>query len=529
MGSERRTAGDRQAATTTIVGGQPNQSTDAAGLPAGRIRMETGDITLINLNMLYVRYQGGVERELHVPLGPLYLTRVLQDAGYSIDFRDYQCCDAEDPFDCDALCSFLDDSAPLIGVSVMANLLPFALWALRVFKERNPDKTVVLGGVGPRAVERTILERFPWIDAVAYGEGERMVTPMVRAFQKGIGFATVPGMYYRDDEGAIRCNAPPPRIQDLDTLPFPAWEHIELGRYQGYGLMTSRGCPYPCTFCSAAPIWDHHTTGRSNASILAEMRALNERAGVELFLFQDEFFVSSPARVNSFCDALRASGMKVSWKAFGRVNLADSDMMRRMADTGCVELRFGIESGSDRVLARTKKGFTAKQATEIIAEAVSVFDRVDAFYMWGFPFETMEDFYQTVFQMLSLRMLGARILPSLLCYLPQTQIFAEFCDNGAALEFCRDLFPEYMVTGHEIYSDAHVTIAPEHAHLFDFVAAHPDLFPGFFHWDLEGNVRPKLAVLQEMGFYPGGAEEPPESCGAHSPRVAQVTSGGVGS
>ena len=112
------------------------------------------DITLINLNMLYVRYYDSVEKELHVPLGTLYLTRILEQAGYEVDFRDYQLNTYDDPFDAENICDYLADSAELVGVSVMANLLPFALVALRTFKERNPDKTVVLGGVGPKSVER---------------------------------------------------------------------------------------------------------------------------------------------------------------------------------------------------------------------------------------------------------------------------------------------------------------------------------------------------------------------------------------
>ncbi len=145
--------------------------------------------------------------------------------------------------------------------------------------------------------------------------------------------------------------------------------------------------------------------------------------------------------------------------------------------------------------------------------------------MWGFPFETLEDFHKSVFQMISFRMLGARILPSLLCFLPQTDIFLDYAADGEKLEFCRELIPEYMLTGHEVCKTARVEIDEKHAALFDLVEQHPDIFPGFFHWDLEGNVWPKLKVLQQMGFYPADNEdlEVTDSCGAHSPRVAQAT------
>ena len=153
---------------------------------------------------------------------------------------------------------------------------------------------------------------------------------------------------------------------------------------------------------------------------------------MELFLFQDEFFVSGKQQVMDFCRELAAAGWTSKWKAFGRVNLIDEEMMQAMADCGCLELRFGIESGSDRILKRIKKGFTAAEALDVVPKAVEIFPRVDTFYVWGFPFETMEDFNQSLFQMVSFRMMGARILPSLLCLLPQTEIYREWCREGDA-------------------------------------------------------------------------------------------------
>jgi hypothetical protein len=240
------------------------------------------------------------------------------------------------------------------------------------------------------------------------------------------------------------------------------------------------------------------------------------------------------------------------------------------------------------VLARTRKGFTAAEAVEVVTKAVGIFDRTDCFYIWGFPFETMEDFHQSVFQMVSFRAMGARILPSLLCLLPQTEIYrdilaseensgtglqlesslgtrfdlssvpqgadgtlsgAENCrgnpDGGLApagrpvpefssgsprrkrLEFCPELFPEYMITGHEVLRGARCQAPPEHLRIFDFIRENPGIFPGFFHYDLAGNVLPKLRVLQEFGFYGQDRAEvsDTDSCGAHSPKIKMARPG----
>ena len=387
------------------------------------------DLTLVNLNMLFMRYGEEVEREKHVPLGCLYLCRALEHAGFTVDFRDYQCCPGDDPFDMEVFLKFVVDPAPVIGLSCMANLLPFTIQALKALKERYPDRVLLLGGVGSKAVEDQILRRFPWVDLICRGEGERTVPELLHALKNGRDLSKVAGISYREPfraaQSAIRNpqseithNPDRERIADLDSIPFPAFEKVDLKQYAGYGMMTSRGCPYPCTFCSVAPVWNLKSYSRSPANIVAEMKYLNEAAGVDLFLFQDEFFVSGKKQVMEFCRTLRDSGLKVEWKAFGRVNLTDVEMMREMAACGCIELRFGVESGSDRVLSRIKKGFTAAESLEVIPKAVEIFPRCDAFFVWGFPFETMEDFNQSLFQMVSFRMLGARILPSLLSLLP---------------------------------------------------------------------------------------------------------------
>jgi radical SAM superfamily enzyme YgiQ (UPF0313 family) len=479
------------------------------------------DITFINLNMLFVRYSDSYDRELHLPLGLLYLTTVLEEEGYEVDFRDYQMCPSDDPFDIESFLDFAADPAPIVGISCMANLLPFAILATRALKERYPDRTLVMGGVGAKAVETRVLERFPWIDMVAHGEAELAIVPLVRALKNGGDVSAVPGLFYRDGERIVS-NDPPDRIADLDNIKRPAYHRVDLAEYDAYGMVSSRGCPYKCSFCSVAPVWNHKCHFRSAKDVVGEMVELHERAGVDLFLFQDEFFVSSGRAVMKFCDELKRSGLKVRWKAFARVDLADQEVMQAMVDNGCLEIRFGIESGSERMLEKTNKGFTPEMAVDVVSRATQLFPRVDAFFIWGYPEETMDDFYQSLFQMISFRLMGARILPSLLCLLPQTELYQglgpELIERA---EFCEELLPEYVITGHEVCEVGAVSIAPQHRPIFEFIKQHKDLFPGFFLVDVENNIRPKLRVLQEHGFYTRAERELTEldSCGAHSPRV----------
>ena len=223
------------------------------------------DITLVNLNMLFMRYGEEVERELHVPLGPLYLTRALEDAGFGVDFRDYQCVASNEPFDLNVFLEFLRDPAPVIGLSCMANLLPFTVLAVRAFREAFPDRTVVLGGVGSKSVEEKLLTRFPWMNVICRGEAERTGPELLAALRGGGDLSRVAGLSYRAN-GTVHHTPDRPRITQLDAIPLPAFEKIDLGRYAGYGMMTSRGCPYPCTFCSVAPVWNHESYAQARSA-----------------------------------------------------------------------------------------------------------------------------------------------------------------------------------------------------------------------------------------------------------------------
>lgn len=480
------------------------------------------DLTLVNLNMLCVRYLDRIEREIHLPLGPLYLARALEDAGFEVDFRDYQICDRPDLFTDESIAEFLAGSERVLLVSCMANLLPFTILALERYKAANPDSFIVLGGVGAVGVEESVLRLCPAIDAIGVGEGELMVVALMRALATGrrVDLAAVPGLVWRDGD-AIARNPPPPRIENLDRIQFPAYHLIDLQRYAGINVMSSRGCPFQCAFCSVAPIWGRRPFLRSADNIVAEMVNLREQVGAELFLFQDEYFVSSSERVQELCRAITVAGLDVKWKAFGRVDQTDVATMEAMAAAGCVEIRYGVESGSEEVLSRVTKGFTPQQAFEVLSAAVGIFPGVDAFYMWGFPFESMDEFNATVLHMISARAMGVRILPSLLSLLPQTTLYGQLRDS-VEFEFCPELFPEYMLTGHEVCSDGRIEIRPEHRRIYDLISANPDVFPGFFHIDVEGNVLPKYRLLQKFGFYSMagrtemlGAEV--ECCGAHSP------------
>ena len=166
------------------------------------------DLTLLHLNLLYVRYLDTVDRELHVPLGCLYLTRAIEDAGFKVDFRDYQLNEFKDPFEISRIIEFLGETADIVGFSCMANLLPFTLLAMKEFKRLHPEKFLILGGVGAKSVENQIMQRFPWVDCIAVGEGETTGPELIRAIKNGEDLAKVDGLVIRGDDGEVITTSP---------------------------------------------------------------------------------------------------------------------------------------------------------------------------------------------------------------------------------------------------------------------------------------------------------------------------------
>jgi anaerobic magnesium-protoporphyrin IX monomethyl ester cyclase len=494
-----------------IVGARPGNEKIRQRQKQGKIPREQkrlgakADITLVNMNLLYIRLNDRIDYEAHPPLGLLYLISELERLNYRIDFVDYQIFPRlnpqEDPFNLDRALAYIGETAPVIGFSCMANLLPFTLLVAERLKRRHPEKKILLGGVGPFGVESLILEKFPWIDFVVRGEAESTLPRLLDALPDSERISRVPGIFYRKHDGSICRTGQAPRIRNLDILPLPAYHRLDMSCYDAFGIVTSRGCPYECSFCSVAPIWNRRTTYRSHENIIAEIRLLHETYGVKTVLFQDEFFYSSDEKILDFCNRLQASGLPVRWKCYGRVNLVSEHVMKRMAETGCIQLRFGIESGSNRVLKRVVKGFGFQEALQAVNQALSAFNSVETFFIWGFPFEPMEDFFETAIQMERFRKMGVTVLPSLLSMLPQTDIYREYRKGsyGGELTLRPDLVPIYVVTGHEVV-DTWNSVPERYRDYYDFIGAHEDVFPGFFLFDYETNILPKYRVLREMGF-----------------------------
>lgn len=456
-------------------------------------------ITLVNMNLMYANIGGRIDRQVYIPLGLLYLAAVLRNAGYEVEIRDYQLSSFGDPFKVSNFVSFLDSTPDIVGFSCMANLLPFTVFGIQAFKKKYPYKTVIMGGVGPSAVANYLIEAFPFIDIVVRGEGEKTLLEIMKSTNNCIGLDHIYGISFRAN-GRVYNNPPQKRIENLDSIPLPAYDYLNMKLYDAPpSIVTSRGCPYKCAFCTENTIWGHRVFFHSIKNVIDEIRLLHETYQKDTFLIQDDNFVLKKERVLEFCDRLKAENLKIKWKCFARIDLMDEELMKRMAESGCIQVRYGIESGSNRVLEKIDKRFTIEQAQDVVSKSAKFFPSVHASFIWGYPLdiERMEDLMETINQMYVFEKMGATILCFLLAPLPQNQIYNEY---KGYLDFSRQLCSGFVVTGHEIYLGTGNVVEESHQHIYNFITHYPHIFSGFYHYDLRNNVFPKLSLIKKSGF-----------------------------
>lgn len=418
------------------------------------------------------------------PYGLLHLAAVLEKEGYSVDIRDYQTYACEDSWESSNFLTFLKGSSPLVGATTYSFNLPFLTKAFTELKKEDPEKRVILGGIGATGVHRVLMENFPCIDMVVRGEAEKTLPALMTAFEKGTSLRDLPGLTYREN-GTLYTTPDPPRIQSLDELPHPAFDKVDFSQYLAPNIMYSRGCPFDCTFCDLAPYWDRKNTRKGLSHFLEEIRILREDYNQKRIAIVDDTFVLSKKRVMEFCDALKREHLDIAWGCYGRVDLMDEEMIQAMVNSGCQKVYYGIESGNNDVLRTMKKGFTIEEALKALDVSLKYFRIVQTSFVWGFPFETMEQFHDTFFTIVHLAKKGAAVKATLLTPFPLSTLYEQY---KSTLTFSEDMCPSlYMAGFHD---------KPE---MITLIKQYKEVFPSFYYYDVE-NVREKYRISKELGL-----------------------------
>jgi len=299
---------------------------------------------------------------------------------------------------------FREKVPDIIGVSTRALTMPTSYTVARIAKKVNKEIIVVFGGPGATSLTEEVLQNQN-VDFVVRGEGEQTMTELVETLHSATpDFYHIDGLSFKDD-GRIINNKNRKIIKDIDTLPYPA-KHLMLfadtlpdDLYKGLqgDIISSRGCPFPCTFCAANVAWEVRSVRkRRPQEIVKEILHQKKLFGIDYFILWDDLFTVKRKRVVEICNLLIEKKANLTWRCCVRVDTIDPELLALMKEAGCVELHVGIESGSDRLQKEMKKGITVGQvrkAAKMINDAGIDWTML---LMIGVPGETKEEMAETM-------------------------------------------------------------------------------------------------------------------------------------
>lgn len=326
------------------------------------------------------------------PLGIGYLATALRKKGFVVDLFDMapermKLKDLEE--------EIVKHQVPIVGISSFVANHGNGMRIAEFVKEKFKDVKVVMGGPQASFLCEEVLNSGV-VDVVSLFEGEETIPELVDAFINGKDIANVKGISYRKD-GQIVKTEQRPLITDLDSLGHPAWDLYELSAYTNPGvILTGRGCPYHCIFCSAGAVAGGRYRMRSTKSVVDEIEYLYKNHDITDFFFADDTFTASADHCIDICHEIRRRGLKIHWEAEARANTVTDRVVAEMAKAGCRHVQIGAESGDDEVLKIIGKNVT----TKTIENAVMTFLRhgitVVCSFILGNPTETVETMDKTI-------------------------------------------------------------------------------------------------------------------------------------
>jgi anaerobic magnesium-protoporphyrin IX monomethyl ester cyclase len=303
------------------------------------------------------------------PLGILYCATMLANEGVEVSILDQ----AAKGYSTKEATSWIKKEDPdLLGLSVLGSSSKEAGKIAALSKEENQDMLVVAGNYQPTFNANRMLRKYKDIDIIVRGEGEFACLELVRCLEKSRDLKTIDGITFRNITGKIVSTPNRPLLKDIDILPFPNRQLVDCeyaSRIFGMktatkkftSLISSRGCPFQCTFCSCRKFAQGVWRPRSITNILEELEYLVSE-GYREFLFVDDNFTLNPHRVVKFCRALKKKGLEIEWFCDSRVDNCGFETFREMVKAGCRVVYFGIESANQRILDYYKKSITPQQS-----------------------------------------------------------------------------------------------------------------------------------------------------------------------
>ncbi len=352
------------------------------------------------------------DKYIEYPIYLSYTVAVLDEAGFDVSFIDA----IMDELDIDEFAQRVRDLGPRLAVvETSTPSIHFDLDTAAAIKELSPDTFVALVGSHVTYFDQEILAENPAVDGVIRGEFEYTSADLAKALEAGGNLNSVLGLTYRDAGpskgsgrgGDVRRNPDRPLFEPLDRMPFPArhivkGEGYRAGIYSGghpTAMISSRGCPYRCTFCLWPDVlYGHKFRARSAENVVDEIEQAVRVHGHDEIYFDDDTFTIDRQRVMDICRLIQERGLEkeVEWIAQCRVDTVDREMLEAMKAANCGYILFGVESGSPTMLKKMKKGITLDKVRQAFKLTAKVGIKTQAFFLFGIPGETQETIRETI-------------------------------------------------------------------------------------------------------------------------------------
>ena len=323
----------------------------------------------------------------NLPNGILYLASFLEKQGHEVQVYDGYVDDRQ-PKD------FVAFNPDLIGFSVITGPnLEGSVTQSREFKAILPEAKIAWGNVHPSImIDQTLLEES--VDFVVIGAGEYTLLELLEHLRIGTpSLDDIKGLAFRRD-GEVVINDHREFIKDLESMPDPAWHLVDVSKYSGIGLNTSRGCAHRCAFCYNKSYNKGYIGYLSAERIIEQIKIVQEKYGAKHVRFNEDNFTFNRKRLREFCKLVIDRKLKISWSCDSRADLSDADVAL-MAKAGCVAVGLGLEHGSQRMLDFIQKDITVPEMERTFWSLIHHKIRTSVYIMYGFPTETVEDFKQT--------------------------------------------------------------------------------------------------------------------------------------
>ncbi|MBW2659856.1 MAG: radical SAM protein [Deltaproteobacteria bacterium] len=319
------------------------------------------------------------------PIGLHYLGALLKEQGHEVELLNWYDIKNKPYIIQEALLTLKPE---LIGFSIFHGNRWGGIQLSKIFKEHFPNVPIVFGGIGATFLDDHLLRHFPWIDIIVRGEGEITFPALIHRIEEQKSFDDLPGLTLRLGN-TIQKNKDAERIEDLDSLPMPA------AHYTFHHLAISRGCPGKCTFCGSPKFWGHKVRFHSADYFVDQLEILYKK-GHRFFHFSDDTFTLRKKLVLEICALIAGRKLGITWTAISRVDCIDHEMLRAMRMAGCIQISFGVESGSESIRVELNKKFSEEQIHRTFALTVSYGILARAYIIYGCPGENPETVKDTI-------------------------------------------------------------------------------------------------------------------------------------